>query len=128
MARTKGIEARVAQDFIVIEGEGAKYRHPDLNSLPGNLSLKAANTRQTTKGTAFHSKHAVCPNFYQSPFTFDDITYNSVEQAFQYSRALAGNSAVIAQRILRERDPLGMQTMSFRGLWPCHTIAYERNV
>ena len=109
LARTKGIEARVAQDFIVIEG--AKYRHPDLNSLPGNLSLKAANTRQTTKGTAFHSKHAVCSNFYQSTFTFDDITYNSVEQAFQYSRALAGNSAVIAHHILCEKDPLAVKRL-----------------
>lgn len=49
--------------------------------------------------------HPECSQFYQSPFTINNITFNSCEQWMHWKKAILFNDLIIAKQILKEKSP-----------------------
>lgn len=96
---------------VKIHGDGliignTKYKHTDLDLLPPLLTVACAKTIHLDQHIYFQSEYSPFSNFYLSPF--EDASsqlFQSVEQAFQYRKALHHNSMQIAVKILAIRDP-----------------------
>lgn len=95
---------KVHSDGIII-GE-SKFKLYDLDLLPPLLTAASAKTLHTNDDIYFQSEMSPFSNFFPSLIQDSDlITFENVEQAFQFRKALSHNNQQLANKIMRTRDP-----------------------
>lgn len=103
LAKQVGTEVKVHDDGIIVGNN--KYKHADLDLLPPEISVTKAKSREEPTGIYFQSEMSPYSNHYQSRFTDDQgQTFESVEQAFQFRKAMAHGKSQIANKILATRN------------------------
>ncbi len=102
-ARRRNMKAKLATDSLVIEG--TTYTITDLDKLPKELQPENLCTITTEKHVLFYGRSSIFSNFRPCQLQMEGITFNCVEQAFQYRKALAAKDMNAAKEILSEEDP-----------------------
>ena len=109
-AKTEGIVAKQTGDRITIAGQ--VYTHENLDCLPANLTLESACTKPIgDHSIGFYSKHSPLSNFYPSTFEMNNVKFNSVEQAYQSSKARVAGRDDIEKKIMAQTDCLSMMKL-----------------
>jgi ribA/ribD-fused uncharacterized protein len=102
-ARSLGHHAIIKADRILIDGQS--YTVSNLNKLPMELQPASAAVRRVDDVLAFFTGATPLSNFYKTNLAIDDRVYSSVEQYFQYSKALFAEKPDKAQKILSANHP-----------------------
>lgn len=102
-AKSENLEAKIVGNRINIDG--TLYGFNDLDTIPEKLTIKTKEERVVKGGIAYRGRDSVYSNFYPSFFEIEGITYNSVEQFYQHSKAVACNNLDRAQKIMKCTDP-----------------------
>ena len=106
-AKSEGVSAKQSGDKITIAGQ--TYDYKTLDCLPAKFALEATRTKAIgDEVTGFYSKHSPLSNFYPCSFEIDNTTYNSVEQAYQASKAKCVGRDDVAGKIMTQTDGLTM--------------------
>lgn len=94
---------------------GRVYHYKDLNKLPPGSKLE--DTRlipcNDGQGICFQGDLAYLSNFYRAPFFYKDKPFTSVEQAFQWSKAISASFFQTAKKILSFENPFDIKEASF---------------
>ena len=85
--------------------DGIKYTVDSLHLLPECLQPKNLCVRRLSNSILFHGCDAVFSSFYPSDFMVNGKKYNSVEQYFQYHRALFVGKDELAEKIMMTESP-----------------------
>lgn len=107
-ARQNGHRANLNVDKMHINftnGGHRVYTVDNLNTLPKGLHPHDISTKQTNECLAFFTKLCPLSNFYQCPVLIDGHRYHSVEQYYQYSKALFAKDEASAHKILTSNSP-----------------------
>lgn len=94
-----------------IEAGGIKlddqlYMPDQFHSLPDNCHPEIVQSLDTDKGgLAFAGEWIYLSNMYRCQFEYNEIMFHSVEQCFQYHKALAHGKEAKAERILLTKNP-----------------------
>jgi ribA/ribD-fused uncharacterized protein len=102
-ARELNHHAVIKGDRLFIDRQ--PYTVNTVNNLPAELQPAAAAIRKEENVLAFFSGATPLSNFYRANFIIDGRTYTSMEQYFQYSKALFAESPDKAQQILNASNP-----------------------
>lgn len=97
------MEAKVTGNKINIEG--ATYGINDLDTIPDNLVSKSKQEKNVEGGLAYRGQESVFSNLYMAAFELEGTRFNSFEQYYQYSKAVACNKHSRARKILQCSDP-----------------------
>ena len=90
-------------DRLVIDN--VSYNVNTLHQLPEALSPAMAATRKDQDVFAFFTGATPLSNFYRTDISIDDRTYASVEQYFQYCKAVHAQNNESAKKILEASTP-----------------------
>ena len=103
LATSLGKEARAVAETAIISG--IRYDHPVLHTLPKNLSLERAFTREIDNRLYFNSEHSVLSSFFPIDIEYNNKTYKNLEQGYQHTRAEQAKNMEVAQAIMANPDP-----------------------
>ena len=103
LAKTLGKEAKAVADVAIISG--IKYSHKSFPTLPPQITLEKAFTRQLNGKLYFNSEHSPFSSFYPTPINYGNEKYANNEQAFQHQRAVNAGSLDVAAEIKQTTDP-----------------------
>lgn len=83
------------------------YHYKDLNNLPAGSKLEDTKLIPCDEGNGicFQGDLAYLSNFYRAPFIYKDKPFTSVEQAFQWSKAISASFFQMAKKILSFENP-----------------------
>lgn len=102
-AKSENLEAKIVGNRINIDG--TLYGFNDLDTIPENLTTKIKEEKEVKGGIAYRGRESIYSNFYPSSFEIDGTNYNSVEQYYQHSKAVACNNLERARKIMKCTDP-----------------------
>ena len=104
IARKKGFQARVQDDYLYIESK--RYYPHELDSLPPELQDIKNHCYVTENQIAFLGYLCPLSNFHKAPFEHDNVMYSSSEQFIQTQKAnlFPGNDRLIS-RMMSEDEP-----------------------
>ena len=102
-AREQGRKAYLDRDVLVIDKN--RYDVNSIHTLPENLQPASLATRSCDNVTAFFTASTPLSNFYKVDLKIDGKSFHSVEQYFQYEKALHAECPDQAQRILHSERP-----------------------
>ena len=113
-AKSQKVKVEYGRRNVTIDG--FKYVPENLELLPQNLSLAAAETRSCDggKGIAFQSKHSYLSNMYMCPFYYRGRRFNSVEQCFSYHKALESGAMNTAARVMAASCPYEQKALVYK--------------
>ena len=103
LAKTLGKEAKAVADVAITSG--IKYSHKSFPTLPPQITLEKAFTRQLNGKLYFNSEHSPFLSFHTSPITYGNEKYANNKQAFQHQRAVNAGSLDVAAEIKQTTDP-----------------------
>ena len=103
LCHVKNIVHKLHNDSIIINGR--KYTEHQINLLPEGLRIEDAKTLSTGKGILFQSEHSFLSSFHESPFMYKKTVNNTVEHAFNHTKATDGDRPDIAKLILVAPTP-----------------------
>ena len=103
LAKSMGREARAVGETAIISG--IKYSHPSLHTLPPEITLEKAFTRELNGHIYFNSEHSPLSSFYPAAINYGNEKYHHNEQAYQLQRALTVGNVDIAKQIKMEKGP-----------------------
>ena len=109
LATSQGKEARAVADTAIISG--IKYQHSTFATLPPDLSLEKAYTREIDDKIYFSSEHSPLSSFYPLEIIYDNHTYKHNEQGFQHQKAVVMGKIEIADQIKKEPSPRKCKTL-----------------
>lgn len=109
-ARKKGHVAKMKGSKVMIDN--VTYQHRDLEILPTGLRLSDSKIIKVKGGYAFASENAYLSNLSKCHFTFDGMSFDSVERAYQHERARRLNAPDLAQQIYDSRRPIDAKRLS----------------
>lgn len=101
-AVNKGQNASMAGSKITVNN--VTYRHDELDKLPAGLTLGDSKLVQIKGGLAFASHHAYLSNLYHCNFQINGQNFDSVERAYQYSRAMHLKAPEVAKKVLAAKN------------------------
>ena len=103
-ARSKGHRATVRG--VTLQIDGNKYMHRDIHHLPADLSLEAAKQVEFDqgKGIGFQGHPSLLSNMSKCSLEYEGEEFKSVEEAFQYQKAICCGDPVAAGKILQSAD------------------------
>lgn len=102
-ARDDEMEVKLSGNRINIDG--TMYGINDLDTIPSNLSAKIKQEKVVNGGLAYRGHESIFSNFYMQPFEVEGFVYNSVEQYYQYTKAISHSKYSRAEKILKCTDP-----------------------
>lgn len=93
-----------------IEYNLKSFEHKDLHKLPEGCRLEdtqliTCEDSNNYTSLCFQGSHAYVSNFYQTDIEYQNLTFTSAEQAFQWKKATHNNDPCVARRILDTDDP-----------------------
>ena len=103
LAVSLGKEARAVGESAIISG--IRYEHQVLHTLPTEISLEKAFTRELHDRIYFNSEHSVLSSFHPVEIEFENNGFHNLEQAYQYKRAKKAKNQEVQQFILNNPDP-----------------------
>ena len=103
IAKDKHHKAKLVADKLIIDG--IRYTVDSLEKLPKDLHPRAFAERYTDNSVIFYGGYSIYSNFYKVNFEIDGRKYNSVEQYFQYKKAVLGGHRDVAEQILCSTEP-----------------------
>ena len=103
LAREKKYKVKMIADMLIINGK--KYTWDALEKLPPDLHPKNHSEKHTDGSVLFYGGYSPLSNFHPCCFTLNGNQYNSVEQYFQYRKAIAAGNKDVACDIMAESDP-----------------------
>ena len=101
-------------DDLVINGK--KYTVDSLNELSGELNMRTFSERSNDKVVVFgglYSNFHPLSNFYRSPIMFRNQKYQTLEQAYQHTKALLFKDDDTAASILAADSPSEAKKLSY---------------
>ena len=101
-------------DNLVINGK--KYTVDSLNELSGELNMRTFSERSNDKVVVFgglYSNFHPLSNFYRSPIMFRNQKYQTLEQAYQHTKALLFKDDDTAVSILAADSPSEAKKLSY---------------
>lgn len=101
--RRLGHQASKVGDDIIIDGNRHKYE--ELNSLPVGQRYMDSRTIFNDGIVAFQSTVSPLSNLFPCKLRYEGYTYTSLEQCYQYHRAVHHNRPQLARLILNTNDP-----------------------
>lgn len=132
-AKEQGFNSKTTGDRLTVEGKA--YDSNQLDILPNRVLRSSAQEKWVQGGLAFRGERSVFSNFYTKPFTVDGYRYLSVEQYFQYSKAVYFEESNLARKIILTSDPKKIQELGDcievptkeweEWLAYCHEILYK---
>lgn len=111
-ANEQGFSSKVSGDRLIVDGN--TYDSNELDILPSRVLRSTAQEKWVHGGLAFRGERSVFSNFYTKPFIVDGYRYISVEQFFQYSKAVYFEKTNLARKITLTSDPKRIQTLGDR--------------
>ena len=102
-ARDLKKEAFLVADKLTIDG--TVYTMTNLHTLPPNLNPASVATKTIGNITAFYSKSSPLSNFYEADVQIDNEVFSSVEQYFQYQKAVYAEKPDVARKIKSTKSP-----------------------
>ena len=103
LAKSQGKEARAVGDTAIISG--IKYHHSTFATLPPELTLERAYTRELNGKLFFNSEHSPLSSFYPLEIEYDNHKYQTNEQGFQHQKAITLGKVDIANQIKKQPSP-----------------------
>ena len=94
---------KIHSESIIVHGK--KYRHGDLDLLPVKISLSKAKTPVRDNHIYFQGETSELSNFYPTKVKYEANTFESVEQGLQHLKAKHSKKNLIANKILRTKNP-----------------------
>ena len=104
LVRSNGLEVRLHDDGIVIQGN--KFKHSEIDRLPRDFTIQKAKTRQIDNGLYFQSGHSFLSNFHPAPINSDDHHYPTAEHRFQAAKCIFAKDARRHELVLSSPTPL----------------------
>ena len=109
-AKSSGAKVKRQGDRVYIDN--TVFTSDTLKYIPSKFSMEAARTvKVNVDTTAFYIKYSILSNFYTVNFTVDGVTYNSVEQLFQYNKVKSAGRDDLASKIKHETDCVTMKRL-----------------
>jgi hypothetical protein len=102
-AKASGSKCTLVGDNLILDGK--RYPRGQLGNLPDKFSPKNLASKNDEKSLAFYGKNHPLSNFYMANFTVGGITFNTVEQFYQYNKAVVFKDAKKADEILKAANP-----------------------
>lgn len=102
-AKNENMEVKLTGNRISIEG--ATFGINDLDTIPSNLVKKSKQEKNVEDGLAYRGPESIFSNFYPAAFDVEGTRFNSVEQFYQHSKAIACKNYSRASKILWCTDP-----------------------
>ena len=103
LATSLGREARAVGETGIISG--IRYDHGSLSTLPGELSLEKAFTREIENRLYFNSEHSKLSSFYPIEIEYKEHKYKNLEQGLQHTKAVIKEEIDIANLIMKDPKP-----------------------
>ena len=103
LANSQGKEARAVGDIAIISG--IKYQHSSFVTLPPDLTLERAYTRELNGKIYFNSEHSPLSSFFPLEIDYDNHRYKTNEQGFQHQKAITLGKTEIANQIKQQPSP-----------------------
>ena len=118
LAKSMGREVRAVGETAIISG--IKYSHPSLYTLPPEITLEKAFTRELNghiyfsvlrvftlpcSTIYFNSEHSPLSSFYPAEINYGNEKYHHNEQAYQHQRAVTVGNVDIAKQIKWKQTP-----------------------
>jgi ribA/ribD-fused uncharacterized protein len=104
LARSAGSYSVLRGDKLIIDDK--TYSVDTLHHLPPEIDPASACTKKYDNVLAFFGGHAPLSNFFQCNIIIDRKSYSSVEQFFQYQKAIFANKPETASKILQTNSPI----------------------
>jgi ribA/ribD-fused uncharacterized protein len=98
-AKKLKMKAHLKEDTLIINNES--YTVESLHNLPEALNPIHFSSRQSNDIIAFFSASNPLSNFFGAPFTLEGKVFFSVEQYYQYSKAVKCGNPIAANKILK---------------------------
>lgn len=109
-ARANGKKCVLVGDALIIDGQ--RYQRGNLDSLPQELKPRNLASKRDNSRLAFFGIQHPLSNFYPATFTISGIKFSSVEQYYQYQKALFFKDDATASKIMGSDDPLQHKRLS----------------
>ena len=103
-AKTKGHRATVRGTTLQLDG--SKYGYRDIHRLPVDLRLEVAKQVEFDqgKGIGFQGHPSMLSNMSSCPVEYEGEEFRSVEEAFQYQKAVCCRDMIGADRVLQSTN------------------------
>lgn len=101
--KSLGYETKITGNKLVIDSE--TYQSDEINAISPTILHAAKRERILDDGIAFRGDRSIFSNFFPSPITIDDMDFSSVEQFFQYEKALQCEDDGRARKIMNKTNP-----------------------
>jgi hypothetical protein len=102
-AKTAGKRCTLIGDTVILEGK--RYPWDKMETLPKEIKPQNVSSKWDNEGFAFYGKLNPLSNFHVAKFSIDDVTYNCVEQYYQYQKAVMFKDVKAAKQILDASEP-----------------------
>ena len=110
LAASLGKEVRAVGESAIISG--IRYDHQVLHTLPTEISLEHAFTRELNGRIYFNSEHSVLSSFHPVEITYEDKNFKNLEQAYQHKRAKKAKNQEVEHFIMNNPDPRACKAAS----------------
>ena len=98
-----GHDSRHILDTLIVDG--ITYSNSSIHTLPADLTIELAYTREYDNAIYFNSEHVFLSNFSPCSITLADAICSSLEQAYYYLMAKDLGNMEIAQKVLNTHAP-----------------------
>lgn len=111
-SREVGYDSSTSGDRLIVDDKS--YNSNELDLVPNRVLRSSAQEKWVTGGLAFRGERSVFSNFFTKPFSVDGYRYISVEQYFQYSKAVYFGESNLARKIIMTSNPNQIQNFGDR--------------
>lgn len=111
-AKEVGFDSSITGDKLIVDNKA--YNSNELDLIPNRVLRSSAQEKWVTGGLAFRGERSVFSNFYTKSFFVERYRYLSVEQYFQYSKAVYFEESNLARKIIMTSNPSQIQTLGNR--------------
>lgn len=108
-AKDTGLDSSTSGDKLIIDNK--LFNSDELDLVPNRVLRSCAQEKWVTGGLAFRGERSVFSNFYTKPFFVDGYRYISVEQYFQYAKAVYFEDHNLARKIVMTSNPNKIQNL-----------------
>lgn len=107
-----GLDSKVVGNRIIIEGQS--YAQNELDLIPRDVIYASRQERDVPHGIAFRGEDSIFSNFYPCNIVIGGERFSSVEQYFQYCRAIDHGLAQLSKKIMCTNDPAAQKVYGDR--------------
>lgn len=111
-ATEAGLTSKVSGNNLLVAGK--KYGKDELDIIPNRVLRSCAQEKWVPKGLAFRGERSVFSNYFTKLFIVEGQKFLSMEQYIQFSKAIFGDDAILARKIMVTSDPSKLMALGER--------------